>query len=182
VHVVEQFAEQQGRFGLEGRGGAQPYPGFLRWAGEAGVQLADQARDVAGGLVGEVGVAAEMVGDDLRGVLGADPSSTLLRWSEGGGEPGGGDGLAAQGAGAEDEGEHEPQFAPTAARSSRLHQDLLPLSQLADHRKLRLHGAEQLARQHRQARNGRGQPGARGHPSEITWHDPGGARHRHLAG
>ena len=73
LHVLEQFAEQPGRFGLEGRGGAQPYPGLLRRAGEAGVQLADQAGDVAGGLVGEVGVAAEMVGDDLRGVLGADP-------------------------------------------------------------------------------------------------------------
>ena len=37
--------------------------------------------------------------------------STLLSCREGGGEPVGGDGLAAQGAGAEDEGEHDLQFA-----------------------------------------------------------------------
>src|SRR5260370_41823195 len=38
------------------------------------------------------------------------PSSTLLGRGEGGGEPVEGDGLAAQGAGAEDEGEHDLQF------------------------------------------------------------------------
>src|SRR5260370_29721309 len=38
------------------------------------------------------------------------PSSTLLGRGEGGGEPVEGDGLAAQGAGAEDEGEHELQL------------------------------------------------------------------------
>src|SRR6266567_9269615 len=43
----------------------------------------------------------------MRGVR---PSSTLLGRSEGGGEPVGGDGLAAQGAGAEDEGEHDLQL------------------------------------------------------------------------
>jgi hypothetical protein len=37
-------------------------------------------------------------------------SSTLLGRGEGGGEPFGGDGLAAQGAGAEDEGEHDLQL------------------------------------------------------------------------
>src|SRR5260370_39168674 len=37
-------------------------------------------------------------------------SSTLLGWGEGGGEPVKGDGLAAQGAGAEDEGEHDLQL------------------------------------------------------------------------
>ena len=73
LHVLEQFAEQPGRFGLEGRGGAQPYPDGLRRAGEVGVQLADQPGDMAGGLVGEVGVSAEMVGDDLGGVLRAEP-------------------------------------------------------------------------------------------------------------
>ena len=39
------------------------------------------------------------------------PSSTLLCRGEGGGEPGGGDGLAAQRAGAEDDGEHDLQLA-----------------------------------------------------------------------
>src|SRR6266702_8083524 len=39
------------------------------------------------------------------------PSSTLLGWREGGGEPVEGDGLAAQGAGAENEGEHDLQLA-----------------------------------------------------------------------
>ena len=43
-------------------------------------------------------------------ILSAAPSSTLLGRCEGGGEPVGGDGLAAQGAGAEDEGEHDLQF------------------------------------------------------------------------
>src|SRR5260370_19239706 len=38
-------------------------------------------------------------------------SSTLLGWGEGGGEPVEGDGLAAQRAGAEDEGEHDLQLA-----------------------------------------------------------------------
>src|SRR2546430_8886045 len=42
---------------------------------------------------------------------GQPTSSTLLGSGEGGGEPAGGDGLAAQGAGAEDEGEHDLQFA-----------------------------------------------------------------------
>src|SRR5258708_6920606 len=40
----------------------------------------------------------------------AAASSTLLGSGEGGGEPVEGDGLAAQGAGAEDEGEHDLQF------------------------------------------------------------------------
>ena len=44
-------------------------------------------------------------------VAGETTNSTLLGRSEGGGEPAGGDGLAAQGAGAEDEGEHDLQLA-----------------------------------------------------------------------
>jgi hypothetical protein len=45
------------------------------------------------------------------------------------------------------------------------HQDLVPLPQLADHGELGPHPAEQLARQRRRARAGRGRPDARGQPS-----------------
>ena len=52
---------------------------------------------------------------------------------------------------------------------------------LGDPRGLRPHPAQQLARQHRRARAGRG--GGRGQPFEVTWHDPdGSAGHRDLPG
>src|SRR5450755_2404491 len=48
--------------------------------------------------------------ENRANVDGYGTSSTLLGWGEGCGEPGEGDGLAAEGAGAEDEGEHDLQF------------------------------------------------------------------------
>src|SRR5450755_3959809 len=56
------------------------------------------------------GAVAALLPSGRRPRVEQAPSSTLLSWSEGGSEPGGGDGLVAEGAGAEDEGEHELQF------------------------------------------------------------------------
>ena len=60
-------------FRLKGRRGSKPYPDRLRRAGEAGVELADKPGDVLGGVVGQVRVASEVVGDDFGSVLGAEP-------------------------------------------------------------------------------------------------------------
>ena len=90
-----------------GMGCARRHPERLGPAPSPGVILADQV----GSLVKQSGaVQAVVLAFDCpaRGHL---SSSTLLSRGEGGGQAVEGDGLAAQGACAEDDGEHDLQFA-----------------------------------------------------------------------
>jgi len=90
LHCLQEFPEQPGGFRLEGGGGAKADLDWSRGAGEVAVELPDEGRNLPGGGVGQVRVAAEVVGDDLGGVLGAEPGGLeelLWRQAEPGDDP-----------------------------------------------------------------------------------------------